>query len=144
MRLRRRLLSLLREEGFAAHAAVGEALDEFLAIVADENADATIEDDGEEEDGEDEDSEEDDAEGTDGEGDKADTDTDAVAKGDDAYAAGVRHIPCPHCGERIGLAIDLSGEGQDAIQDCEVCCSPIRVVYTVDAGKLASFLTEPA
>ncbi len=132
MRLRRRLLRLLREEGFAANDAVGEALDEFLAVVAGENTETSDDDDAP-------DDEADDGDDDDGTDDDADAGAD-----DEAFAAGVRHIACPHCGERIALAIDLSGEGQDAIQDCEVCCSPIHVVYTVHAGKLASFHTEPA
>ncbi len=125
MRLRRRLLDLLRQEGHPASETVAEALDDLLAVVLRENGA--------------EDPEEPDA---DGEDEDEDEESDAEEDSDDAYAAGVRHIACPHCGERIALAIDLSGEGQDAIQDCEVCCSPIRVVYTVVSGRLASFHTE--
>lgn len=35
---------------------------------------------------------------------------------------------CPHCDASISLLIDRSaGETQDYIEDCEVCCAPIRV-----------------
>ena len=57
---------------------------------------------------------------------------------------GVRTITCPHCGERIAMAIDLSGGDQDDIQDCEVCCRPIRITYTVERGQLRDFAAEPA
>lgn len=34
---------------------------------------------------------------------------------------------CPYCGELITLLIDPSSENQDYIEDCEVCCRPIRI-----------------
>jgi hypothetical protein len=55
---------------------------------------------------------------------------------------GTRSIDCPHCGERIDIAIDLSGGDQDNVQDCEVCCSPIRIVYTVRDGRLGDLSCE--
>ena len=53
-------------------------------------------------------------------------------------------VTCPFCGEPTDLAIDLSGGDQDDIQDCSVCCRPIRVRYSADHGRLSSFSTEPA
>lgn len=34
---------------------------------------------------------------------------------------------CPYCGEPIDLAADGSAGGQDYVEDCSVCCRPIRV-----------------
>jgi hypothetical protein len=51
---------------------------------------------------------------------------------------------CPYCGEPIVLELDLSGGSQVYIEDCAVCCRPMRVAvqvapdgsYTVDiAGE---------
>ena len=53
-----------------------------------------------------------------------------------------RYIDCPHCGERLPIALDLSGGGQDDIQDCEVCCRPIRIMYHVDDGQVSGFSAQ--
>jgi hypothetical protein len=51
---------------------------------------------------------------------------------------------CPYCGEPIVLELDLSAGSQVYIEDCAVCCRPMRVAlhvapdasYTVDiAGE---------
>jgi len=37
---------------------------------------------------------------------------------------------CPYCGEPVQLVIDddaSSGEEQDYIEDCQVCCRPMQV-----------------
>ena len=34
---------------------------------------------------------------------------------------------CPYCGERIELLIDPSLAGEPYVEDCEVCCRPMRV-----------------
>jgi len=34
---------------------------------------------------------------------------------------------CPYCGEPCLLAIDLTLPEQDYIEDCQVCCRPMRV-----------------
>jgi len=36
---------------------------------------------------------------------------------------------CPYCGERIEIYIEPD-VGGSFIQDCEVCCNPMRVVVT--------------
>ena len=42
--------------------------------------------------------------------------------------------PCPYCGERQFLEVDLSaGLPQEFISDCTVCCRPI--VATVTSGS---------
>jgi hypothetical protein len=37
-------------------------------------------------------------------------------------------ITCPFCFEQIPLLVDTSVENQDTIEDCSVCCRPIRLL----------------
>jgi hypothetical protein len=40
---------------------------------------------------------------------------------------------CPHCGEWIDLFVDTGGlNRQDYVEDCSVCCRPLRVRVTLD------------
>lgn len=43
---------------------------------------------------------------------------------------------CPYCGEAIALVLDLSVDEQDYVEDCEVCCQPMRVICTATAGEM--------
>jgi len=36
-------------------------------------------------------------------------------------------VACPHCGEPLEILVDLSQPRQDYVEDCEVCCRPMRV-----------------
>jgi hypothetical protein len=47
-------------------------------------------------------------------------------------------ITCPFCWENLTILLDLSLPDQDYIEDCQVCCQPIRIHYTSDAGMLIS------
>ena len=38
---------------------------------------------------------------------------------------------CPYCGEEVETTVDLSGGDQEYIEDCQVCCKPIRFVLQV-------------
>jgi len=47
---------------------------------------------------------------------------------------------CPYCGEPITMLLDLSENGeQDYIEDCEVCCRPIRVRLEATDRLLVAF-----
>jgi len=46
---------------------------------------------------------------------------------------------CPYCGEEISMVLDLSASRQTYVEDCEVCCRPIEITYTVEDGALAEF-----
>ena len=46
---------------------------------------------------------------------------------------------CPSCGEEISMVLDLSVSRHTYIEDCEVCCTPIEISYTVQIDALASF-----
>jgi len=46
---------------------------------------------------------------------------------------------CPYCGERISMVLDTSVKGQIYVEDCEVCCRPIEVRYTVEDDAVCGF-----
>jgi hypothetical protein len=46
---------------------------------------------------------------------------------------------CPYCWERISMVLDPSVRGQTFVEDCEVCCHPIEVRYTVQDGDVSDF-----
>lgn len=115
MRLARRLRRLLKRRGLRLTDAVKQGLRDFVATVSEENPDYV-------------DSE-------------ASADDDEVAPS--AERALQHPITCPHCGEPIEIAIDLSGTDQNDVQDCTVCCSPIHVTYSVRDGQLQDFTSEP-
>lgn len=47
---------------------------------------------------------------------------------------------CPYCGEQLWVRLDrTSGTRQDFIQDCEVCCRPIRIRASVSDGDIVDF-----
>ncbi len=43
-------------------------------------------------------------------------------------------VRCPYCGERLVIFIDRSVRKQTYVEDCQVCCRPITLTATVDAG----------
>ena len=40
-------------------------------------------------------------------------------------------VSCPYCGEAIQVLLDPEEAGQDYIEDCQVCCRPIKFVLQV-------------
>jgi transcription elongation factor Elf1 len=46
---------------------------------------------------------------------------------------------CPYCSERISMVLDTSVKRQKYIEDCEVCCKPIEVRYTVKDDEVSDF-----
>lgn len=53
-------------------------------------------------------------------------------------------VTCPSCWEEIVLEIDASSEEQDYIEDCPVCCNPMRVVVRCEEGALVNIAVESA
>lgn len=47
-------------------------------------------------------------------------------------------ITCPHCWQPNTVLLDVSVAGQTMIQDCEVCCNPYEISYTVSGGAIES------
>jgi hypothetical protein len=44
-----------------------------------------------------------------------------------------KFIKCPYCLENISVLLDTGIEGKaNIIDDCEVCCRPIDITYTVE------------
>lgn len=46
---------------------------------------------------------------------------------------------CPYCWQEISMIFDLSVEAQSYIEDCEVCCNPIRIYYAVEDVQIVHF-----
>jgi len=46
---------------------------------------------------------------------------------------------CPYCWERISMILDSSEESSDYIEDCEVCCRPIELIFSFSGDDLISF-----
>ena len=40
------------------------------------------------------------------------------------------------------MVLDTSVKGQTYVEDCEVCCNPVEVSYTVESDALASFAAK--
>jgi len=54
-------------------------------------------------------------------------------------------IVCPYCGEVNEVALDPgSGEQQEYVEDCQVCCRPWRVLVAYDGAGAAHVYAEPA
>jgi transcription elongation factor Elf1 len=49
---------------------------------------------------------------------------------------------CPYCGEEISMVLDLSVRSQNYVEDCEVCCNPIEISYSVQDDTLAEFAAK--
>jgi transcription elongation factor Elf1 len=46
---------------------------------------------------------------------------------------------CPFCGEEISMVLDLSVRCLTYVEDCEVCCNPLEISYTVEDDSLTHF-----
>ena len=49
---------------------------------------------------------------------------------------------CLSCGEEISMVLDLSISRYTYIEDCEVCCNPIEISYTVEDDTLVTFASK--
>ncbi|MBE2217787.1 MAG: CPXCG motif-containing cysteine-rich protein [Ignavibacteria bacterium] len=49
---------------------------------------------------------------------------------------------CPYCWQEISVLIDLSVESQSYVEDCEICCNPILIKYTIQSGEVVQFEAE--
>ncbi|MDB4877828.1 MAG: Cysteine-rich protein [Gemmatimonadetes bacterium] len=50
-------------------------------------------------------------------------------------------VSCPYCGEENTVSLDPgSGEAQEYVEDCQVCCQPWRVTveYDSEGGAVVS------
>ena len=46
---------------------------------------------------------------------------------------------CPYCWQEISFILDPSVAEQSYVEDCEVCCRPIRIEYASDGGEIMDF-----
>ena len=46
---------------------------------------------------------------------------------------------CPYCWEEISMVLDTSVKTQSYVEDCEVCCNPIQVRYSVEDDAITDF-----
>lgn len=53
-------------------------------------------------------------------------------------------IQCPYCGETITILVDGSGGDTDYIEDCRICCQPMRIGVQTDAGGTPTQVTATA
>jgi transcription elongation factor Elf1 len=50
---------------------------------------------------------------------------------------------CPYCWAKISVLLDTSVASDAYIEDCEVCCNPIQVEYSLDDEELVYFDAQP-
>jgi transcription elongation factor Elf1 len=46
---------------------------------------------------------------------------------------------CPYCWQEISVVLDTSVKNQTYVEDCEVCCRPIEVRYSIANDEVAEF-----
>jgi hypothetical protein len=46
---------------------------------------------------------------------------------------------CPYCWQQISMVLDSSEPHQTYVEDCEVCCKPIEVEYSVHNETVTEF-----
>ena len=46
---------------------------------------------------------------------------------------------CPYCWEEISVVLDPSVRSQTYVEDCEVCCHPIEIRYSIEDDEVADF-----
>jgi hypothetical protein len=46
---------------------------------------------------------------------------------------------CPYCWERISMLLDPDMHGEVYVEDCQVCCNPIRVVFEIQNDEVVHF-----
>ncbi len=50
------------------------------------------------------------------------------------------NITCPYCLQAISVLIDTGVyEHTTLVDDCEVCCRPIEISYSVEDGVISSY-----
>lgn len=50
------------------------------------------------------------------------------------------HIQCPYCLQAISILLDTGVyEYTTIVEDCEVCCRPIEVSYSVEDGEIRGY-----
>ena len=50
-----------------------------------------------------------------------------------------KHFNCPYCGESISMMLDISAGKQQYIEDCEICCRPIQIKFSIYDDFIENF-----
>lgn len=53
-------------------------------------------------------------------------------------------VNCPHCWQRSEREIDIQTPHLVFVEDCEVCCNPMRIEILKGAEGLSQVMIEPA
>ena len=54
----------------------------------------------------------------------------------DRHSIVEHRFTCPYCWEEITMIFDLTAQEQTYVEDCEVCCNPISLRFTVRNGMV--------
>ncbi len=46
---------------------------------------------------------------------------------------------CPYCWEKISMLLDPDMNGEKYVEDCQVCCNPIEIVFKIVDAKVVYF-----
>jgi hypothetical protein len=46
---------------------------------------------------------------------------------------------CPYCWERISMILDPCMQNESYIEDCQVCCSPIEINFSLSDDEINFF-----
>jgi len=46
---------------------------------------------------------------------------------------------CPYCWQEISMVMDPAVRGQTYVEDCEVCCHPIQIRYSLEEDTVVDF-----
>jgi hypothetical protein len=47
---------------------------------------------------------------------------------------------CLYCWESISMLLDPDMSGEVYVEDCQVCCNPIEIEFSIIDGRLISFI----
>ena len=50
-----------------------------------------------------------------------------------------KHFNCPYCGETFSMILDISAGSQQYIEDCEICCRPIEIKFSINGDFIENF-----
>ncbi len=62
------------------------------------------------------------------------------------YFQSEQNFDCPACGAPVSMLLETFGPttSQDYIEDCEVCCRPLRIRYVSAEHEIESFRVTTA
>ncbi len=55
-----------------------------------------------------------------------------------------KFFTCPYCAQQVSMLLEELYGSQTYIEDCETCCNPIEISYTVEDGQIVNLSAERA